>query len=350
MMLDDLQVLQRKDSQDMLGFAARQYEQAARFYEVFNPDHDERAVSNIVLVGMGGSGLANALLKTWLGAHLTLPCEVIREYDVPGYVSDSTLVIVSSCSGNTEEAYTALNAARQRGAQVAIVTGGGRLLTRAVADDIAHIQLTDVSGVQSKTLTVAQVRAVAILLGHFGAVNREASTEIADLAEWLKSEMAMWTADVSTARNYAKQLALHAVGKTPVFYGGELTRTVAYKWKVGWNENAKNIAFCGEYPEGAHNELAGWTSHPIEKPFAVFDIISSFERERVLKCFALSNRLLSGKRPNAVTIELQGDTLLKQLLWGSVLADFASIYVGIMNNVDPGPVPFVTKFKRALDE
>ena len=80
----------------------------------------------------------------------------------------------------------------------------------------------------------------------------------------------------------------------------------------------------------------------------MFDLISSFEHPRILKRFELSDRLLSGKRPKANRIELAGDTVLQQLLWGHVLADFTSIYVGILNNVDPGPVPLVTKLKQEL--
>ena len=62
------------------------------------------------------------------------------------------------------------------------------------------------------------------------------------------------------------------IGKTPVFYAGELTWPLAYKWKISWNESAKNVAFWNQYPEFNHNEFIGWSSHPVEKPFAVVDL------------------------------------------------------------------------------
>ena len=151
-----------------------------------------------------------------------------------------------------------------------------------------------------------------------------------------------------TTHNYAKQLALIAVGKTPVFYGGELTAPVAYKWKISWNENAKNVAFWNQYPEFNHNEVLGWTSHPVDKPFVVFDLVSDLENPRILKRFELSDKLLSGMRPKANTIHLAGDTLMKQVLWGCILADFVSIYVAILNNVDPTQVDLIEKFKQKL--
>jgi glucose/mannose-6-phosphate isomerase len=151
-----------------------------------------------------------------------------------------------------------------------------------------------------------------------------------------------------TDENYAKQLAYIAVGKTPVFYGGALTAPVAYKWKISWNENAKNVAFWNEYSEFNHNEFMGWTSHPIEKPFAVFDLISKLEHPQILKRFEISDRLLSGMRPKATVINLAGETAIQQLLWGCILADFVSIYVAILNGVDPTPVGIIEKLKHEL--
>ena len=62
----------------------------------------------------------------------------------------------------------------------------------------------------------------------------------------------------------------------------------------------------------------------------------------------LSDRLLSGMRPKAEVIELRGETLLQQLLWGLVLADIASIYTAVLNGVNPEPVALVEKLKKEL--
>ena len=75
---------------------------------------------------------------------------------------------------------------------------------------------------------------------------------------------------------WRKQIAKLTIGKTLVVFGGELTWPLAYKWKISWNESAKNLAFSNQYPEFNHNEFIGWSSHPVEKPFTVFDIRSNF--------------------------------------------------------------------------
>lgn len=348
-MLDDNNVLRQRDSEHTVETTAEQYQQAIMPVRVENEAHDGRAITRVIVAGMGGSALAAQLAKTWLDDELHVPLEIVRGYDLPTYVDFGTLVIASSCSGNTEETLSCLAQAREANAQVAVIAQGGTLLDLAKEKEISHVILPKLQ-VQPRMLTISQLRALTALLSHFGVVSYDKFAEIADTAEWLRSASAAWTGDVTTDKNYAKQLALAAVGKTPVFYGGPLMSSVAYKWKISWNENAKNVAFWNQYPEFNHNEFMGWTSHPIEKPFVIVDIRSRLEHPQIARRFEISDRLLSGKRPKANVIWVDGETLLQQLLWANILADFASIYVGILNNVDPGPVPLITKLKQELVE
>lgn len=345
-MLDDANVIKQRDPENALGIAAGQWEQVQYNAVVESGDHDGRQMTKVVVTGMGGSALAALFAKALLEEQLTIPFEVVRGYELPTYVDDSTLVIASSYSGNTEETLSALEQARERGAQVAIVAAGGRLVEIAKETATAHVVIP--SGMQPRMGMLVNLRALVTLLVHFNVVGQGLNDELAGTSEWLKEQTAQWIPHVSTDRNEAKQLALLAVGKTPVIYGGRLTGPVAYKWKISWNENAKNVAFWNELPEFNHNEFIGWSSHPVDKPFVIFDLLSSFEHERILKRFEVSDRLLSGKRPKANQVHLQGDTVLKQLLWGCILADFVSIYVAILNGVDPTPVELVEKFKKEL--
>src|SRR5664279_5408066 len=264
-MLDDANVLRTRDPEDALGVAADQFAQAKLPMQVVHGDHDSRPITRVVVAGMGGSALAALLLKTWLKNELQVSLEVVRTYDLPEYVDFNTLVIASSYSGNTEETLSALVDATKRTAQVAIVTSGGGLQTQADEREISSVIMP--AHLQPRMAVIYNLRALVALLAHFGVVSYDHFGEIADLSQWLQDESSAWAGDATTATNYAKQLALLAVGKTPVFYGGALTAPVAYKWKISWNENAKNMAFCNEYPEFNHNEFLGWTSHPIEKPF-----------------------------------------------------------------------------------
>lgn len=345
-MLDDMNVLSQRDPSGALEVAAQQYEQARFPVEIQNPDHDGREILQVVVAGMGGSALAALQVKAWLGGELAVPFEVVRSYMLPAYVGHNTLVVASSHSGNTEETVECLNEAQNRGAQVAIVTSGGKLEAVAQAQNIAYATIP--AGIQPRMAVMYNLRALMKVLVHFEVVPEQCFDEIAATSDWLQQEIVRWKKSVTVDKNLAKQLALMAVGKTPVFYAGSLMGPVAYKWKISWNENAKNVAFWNELPEFNHNEFIGWSSHPVEKPFAVFDLISQFEHPRVLKRFEVTDRLLSGRRPKAHTVELKGETPLQQMLWANILADFTSVYVAILNGVDPTPVDLVEKLKTEL--
>lgn len=182
----------------------------------------------------------------------------------------------------------------------------------------------------------------------YGLVNPSALDELNSVAERVQRHVADWKKDILSANNPAKQLALQLVGTTPIVYSGPLMWPAAYKWKIGFNESAKNTSWYGTYPEFNHNEFMGWTSHPIEKPFAVIDLISSFEHPRTQKRFEVSDRLLSGMRPKALRVEAVGDSVLEQLLYLTLLGDFVTIYLGLLNGVDPSPVALIEKFKHEL--
>jgi glucose/mannose-6-phosphate isomerase len=345
-MLDDDKVLRQRDPAGALTVAAMQFEQARFSVHVESPENDGRTIDKVVVVGMGGSALAAAVAKSWLKDEMTIPFEIVRDYTLPAYVNYNTLVIASSYSGNTEETLSGLRQAREMNAQVAVIAAGGQLKDTADEYGIANVVLP--SGLPQRMTLIYGLRALTALLAHFGVLNFDRFAEIADCADWLEEQTRQWTSDVTTDKNYAKQLALLSVGKTPVFYAGGLMAPVAYKWKISWNENAKNTAFWGEYPEFNHNEFIGWSSHPVDKPFAVFDLVSSFEHPRVLKRFEISDRLLSGKRPKAITVHINGDSAIKQLLWACILADFVSVYVAVLNGVDPTPVELIEKLKKEL--
>lgn len=344
-MLDDPNVLKQCDPSGALNFVSAQYEQL-RFEANVNNKSDHRTVTNIVVASMGGSALAALLVKTWLKSELTIPMEIVRTYDLPAYVNENTVVIASSYSGNTEETFSCLEQAKSKGAQIAVIASGGKLIEYAITNQITYVQLPATP--QPRMAIINNLCSIIALLVDFNIVSSAKIDEIADTFEWLKGESAKWTSDVPTDKNYAKQLALQAVGKTAVFYGGALTSPVANKWKLSWNENAKNVAFYNELPEFSHNEFTGWSSHPVEKPFAVFDIISNLEHPQILKRFEISDRLLSGKRPKSTIINLAGESIIQQLLWGFILADFAGVYLAILNGVDPTPVPLVDKLKQEL--
>jgi glucose/mannose-6-phosphate isomerase len=342
-MLDDLKVIHERDPQDALGVAGKQWEYVAREFDTnFTPSGE---IANVVVAGMGGSGWPGLILGSW--PRLKVPYEVVSNYSLPDYVNEHTLVISSSYSGNTEETLAALDEAEKRGAQIVVVTSGGKLMDEAKAKN--HTLFAIPAGIQPRMATLYFLNAYAKILTAAGLAI-ESVGDLAEASDWLKGELAQLGAEIPTAKNLAKQIAQELMGKTVVVYSGPLLFPAAHKWKICMNENAKNTAWDDYYPEFNHNEFIGWSSHPVDKPFAVVEIRSNLEHPRVQKRFLVSERLLSGKRPAPIVVEPHGDTLLKQLLWSIAMGDFVSVYLALLNNVNPTPVDLVEKFKVALDQ
>lgn len=344
-MLDDLKYIHQRDGQDALGIAERQWRQLEHKFETGNWQLSIGSCENVVFAGMGGSALPALLSRSWPG--YTLPFEVCRQYHVPAYIGKNTLFIAASYSGNTEETLSALAEAEQKGAQVVVMAGGGKL--EEIAGQKGHPFVKIPKAEQPRYAVFYMLVAHVQILEAVGLLNEaDCAKQLAQAAGFLQEAVKDWVATVPAAKNPAKQLALELAGKSGVVYGGPLMAPAAYKWKISFNENAKNVAWWGEYSEFNHNEFIGWSSHPVDKPYAVIDLRSSFEHPRIQKRFELSDRLLSGRRPHAHVVQAQGQTLLEQLLWTVNFGDFVTIYLALLNGVNPAPVDLVEKFKKEL--
>lgn len=344
-MLDDLKVIHERDTQDALGIAERQWQQLELEYD-FAVEQPPVNARNIVYAGMGGSALAALVSGVWPG--YTVPFEICRNYDIPAYVSADTYFIASSYSGNTEETLSALAQAEVRGAQIAVIAGGGQLADIARAKQYPLVVLPPAG--QPRYAVLYGLNALLTLLEKAGlAGNTGATHELRTASSFLKEAVLPWTATVPANDNTAKQIAREVVGKSAVIYAGPKLYPAAYKWKIGFNENAKHIAWVNQYPEFNHNEFMGWTKQPVDKPYTVIDLRSNLEHEQIRKRFVVSERLLSGLRPEPIVVEAQGATLLEQLLWTIALGDFVTIYTALLNGLNPAPVDLIEKFKQELN-
>jgi len=346
-MLDDLKQIHERDTGDALGVAEKQWQQYQHDYKFrWTPP---RPVNQIVVTGMGGSGLAAKVVCSWPQPPVSY--EVVQTYELPDYINQFSLLISSSYSGNTEETVSALEQAlalpEDIRPMIIVLASGGKVLEIAREHQLTVVQLP--GGLQPRWTLGYQFRALLEILEQTGRLSGMVG-QLADATTWLQEHIAAWVPTVPTAKNPAKQLAQECMGRSPVIYAGPKLFPAAYKWKINFNENAKHVAWYGRYPEFNHNEFLGWSGGPPEKPYAVIDLRSNLEHERVQKRFVLSDKLLSGKRPAAHVVDVQGDTLIKQLMWAIAFGDFVSMYFALLNQQDPSNIDLLEKFKKVMVE
>ena len=89
---------------------------------------ESKNIQNIVITGLGGSGIGGTIVSELISDYCKVPVIINKDYFLPAFVNENTLVVISSFSGNTEETLSAMQEAMAKKAQIACVTSGGKIL------------------------------------------------------------------------------------------------------------------------------------------------------------------------------------------------------------------------------
>jgi glucose/mannose-6-phosphate isomerase len=338
------------DSENMFEATAglpEQVEAAMRAASDLEGLPDGQAVQNIVLLGMGGSGIAGDMLVAATGQLLPVPLSVVKCYDCPAFVGEGSLVFAVSASGNTEETVEAASEAALQGADMVVVTGGGELAKLAAGWDAPVVPVPE--GLpQPRTAIGAMCVPPMIVLEQIGLF-RGASSWLERAVEQLKRrrDALVATGDGSEAAAIARQ-----IGRTiPLIHGGgSLGATAAQRWKTQVNENAKAPAFWSAQPELCHNEVCGWGQHGdvTRQLVTLLQLRHDNEHPQVSRRFELVQDLVREVVAEIVEVRAQGDGDLAQLFDLVLMGDFVSLWLAYQEGIDPGPVPVLTTLKEQL--
>ncbi len=342
-MLDQPDMIARYDKSDALGVITGLPGQLGHDFPVPEGLAEMPGVTSIVLTGMGGSAQGAEFIKTWLADRLTVPFIVVRDYALPAFVGPDALVIASSYSGNTEETLAAISDASAKKARIVVITAGGALLETAKTMKYPHFVLP--GGLQPRFAVLYAVRAITTVIESIGLAEGILD-ELEASGEWLSGQLSSWGPGVPSTDNHAKQVAQALVGHVAVVYAGPTLGFAAMKWKIAFNENAKNIAFYNYFPEMNHNEFIGW-QFPQSSGLKVIELRSDLDNAQITKRFDITNRLLSASF-SPIEVHASGDTKLRQLVWTIGLGEYVATYLAFLNGTDPTPVGLVEKLKAEL--
>jgi glucose/mannose-6-phosphate isomerase len=292
---------------------------------------------------MGGSAIGADLAGAVLLRRARHPLRTVRDYALDTWVSKDTLVVCASYSGNTEETLACYAQAKARDLPRVVITTGGKLGDLAGADGVPVIPLP--AGMQPRASVVYMLVSVLACAEACGAV-RGIRSEIELAAEPLR-QLAQDLGATASESSFAKALALTLRGTVPVIYGAGATSAVALRWKAQLNENAGVHAFASTLPEADHNEICAWGSEPLAPFSAVFlgDPLLDARLRRRMQLTAMT------AQSTATTIEFaegRGATPLDRVLSLVLIGDLVSVYLAVLEDVDPTPVAAIERFKAAL--
>ena len=352
--LDDTSAITRLDSTDVLGTVEHLADQCREAWTIGNAVHDlpsADGVENVVVLGMGGSGVSGDVVQAVVEPRLGVPLRTIKDYGpLPEWIGRNTLVFAVSYSGDTEETLDAFEEAHDRGARAVAVSSGGRLGEQATSYGVAHVKIPE--GLQPRAslgFLTLPILAVLVEIGLVPDCSDDVEEAIATLGDIAKR----CGREVGTEENVAKQLARSLHGRVPVIYGGPgLGGVAAYRFKCDLNEYAKSLAFSNVIPELNHNELESWgaLAELSKERFAAVLLRDSGEHQRVALRFDLTRKLTEDKVATIVEVHSEGISALARLLSLVMITQLAAIYAGLANDRDPGPVAILEELKQRLKD
>jgi glucose/mannose-6-phosphate isomerase len=303
------------------------------------------AISHVVVLGMGGSGIAGDVFEATAGPDLEVPVSVVKSYCPPGFVGPASLVFAVSFSGDTEETVEAASAAVSRGATVVAVTSGGELAKLAEGWGAPVVPVPD-SIPQPRAAVGAM--AVPLLSVSEGVGLLTGARQMIDQAvAQLQRRRDQLVGPASPAAALARR-----IGRTiPLVYGGAGVGAVAaWRWKADVNENAKAPAFAASQPELCHNEIAGWGQHGdiTRQLLTLVNLRHDGEHPRVARRFGLVDDIVREVVAGIEEVRAEGEGRLAQLLDLVIFGDFVSLHLAAQEGLDPGPVPALSEIKSRL--
>jgi len=303
-------------------------------------------IENIVVVGMGGSGIAGDVLQAVASPLLPVPVTVVKHYECPHFVNQSSLVFAISRSGGTEETIEATSDAALAGARVVVVTGGGELARLAETWRATVIGFPDLPS--SRVAFGGMTVPLLVVLWRMGLLPG-ADVWLERAVDQLKCRRDDFVADGCACQ--AAEVARRIGSTVPLIHGGgALGAVAAQRWMTQVNQNAKRLAFAAAQPELCHNEICGWTkeSGPLSRLMSLVMLRHDGEHPQVGRRFDIAAELARPWVADVVEVRAQGEGELAQLLDLAYFGDFVSLWLAAGAGVDPGPVEVVTWMKRQL--
>jgi glucose/mannose-6-phosphate isomerase len=339
--LDDPDLRAATYPSDVLGDVERTPEQWRQAAKRATIRLDLDGVEQVVVAGVGGSGVAGDVAAALARDRLRLPVLLCKGYRVPGWVGPGALLVAVSYSGGTEETRAAVHEALTRGARVMVITSGGPLQEIAEAHGLPLVQAPKGAPAPRHSLGWLAVP----LLGALGLA--DGLDEALDVLETCAEELGR---DVPSADNPAKRLGMRlAKTELAAVYGTEgLAEVAALRLRAQLGENAKMAAVSAVVPELCHNDIVGWEGDPAPERGVIWIRDPADEHlHNALRVERLEG-ILAGRAAWSATLLPAGSSPLARLASLVLQADFVSVYAAIARGVDPAPIRLIDQLKEEL--
>lgn len=309
-------------------------------------------IQNVVVAGMGGSGLGTHLVTTLFRDRISVPILQVQDYTLPGWADEHTLVLATSFSGGTEEIVSCVEHALDKKAQVAIVTGGGKLLEIAQEHNLPLYQMNPTKNPSSET-RIALGYSIFGLIGFMVKLGLldVSKTEIDELVASVIQQSEACSPESPQTENPAKTLAFELLDRRPILVGADHLVGALHTATNQLNENAKVLAEYREVPEMNHHLMEGFSfPKSIHTSNMLVIFRSKLYHPQNQKRIEITAETAENNELDTLIIDVTNSTHLTQVGEVMTLLNYASFYLCMLEGINPGPIPNVEWFKSELKQ
>jgi glucose/mannose-6-phosphate isomerase len=102
-------------------------------------------------------------------------------------------------------------------------------------------------------------------------------------------------------------------------------------------------------PELHHNEIESF-GDACSRDFVAVLLRSRWEERRISERFELTAELLQGRVGEIIQLRSNGSTPISEALSMTAVLDLSTVYLALLNNVDPSSVSRISTLKKRLNE
>ncbi len=305
-------------------------------------------IHNVVVAGMGGSAIGGDVARLLCKNELKVPMVVSRNYTLPGWANENTLVICSSYSGNTEETLAAFEHARDKGAQIVGISTGGTLSEKMA--EFALDLVTIPGGLQPRAALAFSLVPMLFLMKQMGLIGSETLDLLPDAAAFIASIRDRYGKQSEDNPTYS--LAQRIYKTLPVIYGEtDATGILAVRFKGQLSENAKMLAYCNELPEMNHNEIVGFKNNQdILNHISVIWLKDEKDHPRTAVRQDSPREIIDDLCANHEVVLAGGDSAATRFVHLIHYGDWVSYWCAILHQTNPTPVKKIDRLKAILSE
>jgi len=306
--------------------------------------HDYTNINAIVCAGMGGSGIAGDIAYLLAKSHLTVPLVTVKNYTLPSWCNDRTLVILVSYSGNTEETLSCFNEALEKKSKIIGITSGGKLQNQLFAHnyDIVHIP----TGLPPRAALGYLTIPILYCLYHLQLIPIDPTNELVNTTQLLKELQLSFSQ--TTDKNPTYKLAQQITNSMPLIYGeAETTACIATRWRAQLAENSKTLASSHTLPELNHNEIVGWQETTQKKTGIIWLLDDAMHPRNKLR-YNFSKDIIETRADYQYEITSVGKSFMERIFYLIHFGDWVSFWLAIMNNVNPTTIANINQLKEKM--